>query len=57
MKTSNENVKVSFYLKKNVSRIGRKPKNDKINYRYTVNFTEMENAKCAGKRDDHKTWN
>jgi len=24
---------------------GRKPKNDKANYRYTVNFTEMENAK------------
>ena len=24
---------------------GRRPKNDKANYRYTVNFTEMENAK------------
>ena len=30
--------------KKN-NRGGRKPKNDKANYRYTVNFTEMENVK------------
>ena len=32
--------------KKQISKKGgRKPKNDRANYRYTVNFTEMENAK------------
>jgi len=30
---------------KKKNRGGRKPKNDKANYRYTVNFAEMENAK------------
>ena len=31
--------------KKKTNQGGRKPKNDKANFRYTVNFTEKENAK------------
>ena len=30
---------------KRINRGGRKPKDDKANFRYTVNFTEQENAK------------
>jgi len=32
-------------INKKINRGGRKPKNDKANFRYTVNFTEKENAK------------
>ena len=31
--------------KQRINRGGRKPKDDKANFRYTVNFTEQENAK------------
>jgi len=34
--------------KKKTNQGGRKPKNDKANFRYTVNFTEKENAKFMG---------